>query len=75
MNWWLFILGFIFDFLYIIWLWSVEKKQAFLAGICSISIVGIGLTGIFESIDNRLNLVPYMLGLFMGSYCGVKWKK
>ena len=75
MNWWLLPLGFLFDFLYIVWFWAAEKGYALLGGLMSVSIVCISITGIFQSLDNRWNLLPYMLGLFLGSFLGIKIKK
>ncbi len=74
MNWWLFIAGFVFDFLYIVWYWSTEKNKPITGGLTSVAMVGIGMLGIFEALDNRWNLVPYFSGLFLGSYVGIKWK-
>jgi len=74
-NWWLFPLGFLFDFLYIVWYWAAEKERALIAGLSSVAIVAVGMTGILEAVDNKWNIVPYFLGLFLGSYAGIKAKK
>ncbi|MCV0439703.1 MAG: hypothetical protein K5880_13840 [Hydrogenophaga sp.] len=73
-NWWLLPLGFAFDFLYIVWYWACQKHYAMMGGIVSVLLVVISLTGIFEAIDNRWNLIPYFIGLFLGSYAGIKIK-
>lgn len=73
-NWWLLPLGFLFDFLYIVWYWSAEKEKAIVCGLASVALVAISVTGILEAIDNRWNLIPYFIGLFLGSAIGVKAK-
>lgn len=73
-GWWLFPLGVLYDFLYILWYWAAERERAWLGGFASIAVVGVGMTGLLEAVDNRWTLVPYMLGLFMGSVWGIKLK-
>lgn len=72
--WWLFPLGVLFDFLYILWYWAAEKERAWLGGCASVAIVGVGMTGLLQAVDNHWNMVPYMAGLFLGSVLGIKFK-
>jgi hypothetical protein len=73
-SWWLFPLGFAFDFLYIAWYWAAEREYALLGGIASVLTVAVGFAGISESLENHWNLIPYFGGLFLGSAWGIKVK-
>ena len=74
-NWWLLPAYFVLDLLYIAWMWATEKNMPFVGGISSLSIYGMGIIGTIQVYDNRWNMIPLFLGVFLGSYVGISYKK
>ena len=71
-DWYLIILGCMFDVLRVGWYWSTEHNKAWLAGLISAMIAGCSLLGVVEALEYRPNAIPYLIGIFLGSFLGVK---
>ena len=70
-DWYLIILGCMFDVLRVGWYWATEHHKPWLAGLISAMIAGCSLLGIAEALDHKPNAIPYLTGIFLGSYLGV----
>ena len=73
-NWWLLPAYFLLDLLYIAWMWATEKHKPFIGAVSSLSIYAMSILGTIHAYDNRWNLAPIFLGVFLGSYLGIKYK-
>ena len=74
-NWWLLPAYFVLDLLYIVWMWATEKHKPLLGAFSSLSIYGMCMMGTIEAYDNRWNMIPIFIGVFLGSYLGIWYKK
>lgn len=70
----LFVIGTIFDLLYVLWMNACNEKRAHLAGILGVLISACSFLGVKEALADALNLIPFWTGLYVGSYVGVKLK-
>jgi len=66
-----FFFGFLIDIMYVGWLKAVEADSLLLAGVASVGITLPGLLGILEIVDNKRMMIPYFMGLFFGTICGI----
>lgn len=73
-DWWLLPLAFVLDLMYIAWMWATERHMPLLGAISSVSIYAIGILGTLEAVDNRWNMIPLFIGVFLGSYLGIWYK-
>jgi len=70
-----FCLGFIIDFMYVLWIQSVNKRQVFRAGLYSVGIAAPGIFGYLEIVDDTVMAAPYLLGLAVGTMVTLKFQK
>ena len=76
MTWvYLFFIGTVFDLLYVLWMSACERRKPHLAGILGVLIALCSFLGVQGALEDPMNLVPYLSGLYLGSYLGVRLKK
>jgi hypothetical protein len=69
-----FAVGFVLDLAYTRWVQHTATGGAVQAAVYSTVIGALGLTGVLLVVEQRENAVPYLLGLGLGSYVGVRSK-
>jgi hypothetical protein len=68
-----FIVGFLLDVVYTGYVKCVGLNQAWMAGVYSVAIGSMSLLGLTTVIEDHKLAIPYLLGLFLGSVCTIKW--
>jgi len=74
-DWYLLPLAAFTDALYVLWMWAVESKRPHSGGITSMGIWGLTLWGVIEVADNLWNMIPILMGAYLGTYLMIRWKK
>lgn len=74
-HWWLFPLGIILDFVWIMWMHAVAKSWPLRAGFWGMMCAAVGLVATVDIVHDPIQSVPYLAGLFVGSYLGVSLKR
>jgi hypothetical protein len=74
-DWYLLPLAAIVDALYVAWMWTAEKERPVYGGLTSMGIWGFTLWGVVEVADKPWNMVPILIGAFLGSYLTILLKK
>lgn len=67
----LFVVGVVYDLLYIAWFNSVQVRSPTKAAIGSMLLTTLSLFGFVNVIDSIWLAIPYVLGLGTGSFLGV----
>jgi hypothetical protein len=67
-----FLSGFALDFLYTRWFLNVASGKALKATAASMGIGALGLVGVTGVVGSHWLAIPYLLGLGLGTYVGVK---
>lgn len=72
----LFFAYFFLDIIYILNVQAISKRNAFMVANTSVLLFFLGVWGTVSYIDNLINLVPIVVGSYLGSYLSVKkWRK
>ena len=66
-----FMYGFVLDFFYVYWFACVRDKNVLLAGLASACIALPSVLGYVAMFENRKMILPYILGLSLGSMAAV----
>jgi len=74
-HWWLFFVGVGLDVIWVLWMSAVEKEWPIRAGFWGMATAAVGLFATIEIVHDWQHAVPYLVGLFFGSYIGVFLKK
>lgn len=68
----LFVIYLFFDSAYVFYIKAVSKSQALKASILSVAMYLLTAYGTIEYIENIANLVPILVGSFLGNYITLK---
>lgn len=75
MRWWLFPIGICLDIIWVFWMNAVEKDWPIRAGFWGTATAAVGLFATIDIVHDWKHAVPYLAGLFFGSYAGVLLKR
>lgn len=70
-----FLLGLGIDLVYVWYLQSVMQRAKIKAGVLSVCLAAPAMFGWFAVYEERILVVPYMLGLFMGTVLAIDLQK
>jgi len=71
----LFSLGLSIDLLYVLYIRAVTKRTKIKAGLLSVGVAVPALLGTINVYDERSLIVPYMVGLFTGTYLAMLFEE
>ena len=74
-HWWLLPLGVVLDIIWVLWMNAVEKEWPIRAGWWGMLTAAVAMFATVDIVHEPIQSVPYLMGLFIGSYLGVSWKK
>lgn len=75
MHWWLFPVGIGLDIIWVLWMNAVEKEWPLRAGMWGMATAAVGLFATIDIVHDWQHAVPYLAGLFFGSWAGVLLKR
>jgi hypothetical protein len=64
--------GFLLDYGWTLWMRSVAQERPVQAALSSMAIGGLGLLGVGAFVVDPWTAFPYLVGLGVGTYVGVK---
>jgi hypothetical protein len=70
----LFLVGLVYDVLYVLWNHSVASDRIHRASVLSVAIAAIGMFGITKVVESHVMAVPQLCGVLAGTYLGM-WLK
>lgn len=74
-NLWLLPLGIVVDVIWVLWMNAVQKEWPLRAGFWGMMTAAVGILATVDIISNYYNAIPYLVGLFIGSWGGVILKR
>lgn len=69
-----FFFGFMVDVMDVLWVYSCTEEKPTRAGWLSVIIGGCKLGGVVPIVGDLTLAIPYLAGLWLGSYVAVRWK-
>ena len=63
------------DIQYVHWVKAVADDRPVRAMLCAVSIGACGVAGLTAVVDDRLQVIPYLAGLAVGTLVGMKVKR
>ena len=70
-----FLIGLVFDSLYVLWNHFVSTDRTFRAAATSTLLTALGMLGTLAVVNDPKVIVPQLMGVFAGTYAGMKIKK
>lgn len=67
-----FLLGFVYEFLYITWMYFCNQKRSILASCFSVMLTSSGLFSLFTVVREVTLAIPYLTGVFIGSWVTIE---
>ena len=70
-----FFLGFCIDLFYVLYVNAVRDKAKIKAGVASVLLAAPALFGFMSILEDRWLMIPYFLGLFIGTVTAITWEE
>ena len=70
-----FVAVFATDILYVYFVKSIQNDRPFLAAWWSMVVTFTASVAVINYTEDHLALIPALLGAFLGTYLGMKWRK